>query len=224
MRRRKLIFLLILLITLIVVILILVYILYLKSIFYTSGVNDLHYKAEKVVYETSNQGLNETIKAKFDDLKNDELSDQEKYNSLFLIRMNLSSTYNKNHDPKLRSFINNELIQFAKNNFSKEFKENDFLQTCSDLECGEKISAELEKIITDIKRSNIPPEEIETILYNLELAAYIPADDDLESKRYGYGLVVWQLNNLNSAEASNSAKSLKEFFVKNYKEEIYELE
>lgn len=170
------------------------------------------------------------IKERFALIENGSLTDEEKYDQLDTLKMFIASTYNETHNSEFRNIINTDLKEYANNSISdasiKSQIEEDFYQICADSGCNNNpLDAEYKLVVEEIRNSKtIPKEEIETILYNLELAILISPEDDLFSKQYGLELAIYQLYGLGIPEASMSADKLDALFVKTYNQHPFSLE
>lgn len=143
----------------------------------------------------------------------------ERYQAMSMLGFAFSYAYTANHDPSIRKFSSATLDSYAKSQFPEYYNESDFNIPCADIECGQKLDPEMEKIIKSVKENNIPSYMKNTIITNLISAGYTP-DSDLTEKKYGIKLAVDQLRRTGSPEASKSAETLVKYFKDKYKVDL----
>ncbi len=98
--------------------------------------------------------LSETIN-QFKVLENPTNSPDIRYGALVQISDSLIKTYIATQNPKIYSFIANDLNIFAKVNFSKNYKQTDFASPCMDPQCEiEPAPKEILSIINEIRSIN----------------------------------------------------------------------
>lgn len=170
----------------------------------------------KILSYTNNAPLPERINRYLTIINNPKSSDQEKYNALTALEFFFSMQYISSFDPTVRSYVNDTMNNFAKNNLSKYYKKADFNIPCSDPTCGNKIDSKGQEIIDSISNNNqIEPIYKDTILSNLKTTLYLP-DVNKQDKASGLNIVVTQLQKLNNNQASKSAKLLIDYFHNRY--------
>ena len=147
-------------------------------------------------------------------INNTKLSASERYKALDNITFYFSSAYAASHDPTIREYVLS-LKDFAKKNFPKDYREGAFNLACGDPVCGEKPDAELKQIQKEINEAGIDADHLNTIKKNLEQASYIPVSEE-DDKKYGFGLVLSQLDEQNNPKASAAAVRLKDYLRKKY--------
>lgn len=177
-------------------------------------------EAESIISLSINRKVPDSIEKILDEVKNENKSKRERYEALKDIALYLSSVYDETHAPDIRRFTSEVLGKYAKENFPEYYNKGNFTLICSDPYCGEKIDQELEKILNDIVSSGIPNYAKDIAKYNLTLAGYIPSSE-LEEKRTGMSLTAFQLEQYGDPKASEAAKSLKSYFLKKYKTDLF---
>lgn len=165
--------------------------------------------AEYKKYLNQNQ-----IKVALNSFNNKDLSTSEHYKALENITFYFANAYAASHDPKIREFVLS-LSDYARKNFPKDYRDGAFNIACSDPTCGEKRDAELDKIQKEIHESGIDPILEDTITKNLEQSAYIPRGE-IEEKKFGFKLVISQLEFAGIPKASIAAERLRSYANKKY--------
>lgn len=217
--KRKNFIILLLLVTVIIAIVILVYILYFSKLVAPSKVDNqattnITREIKSIVSENTGQFNQAQAKAALDILNNAKLSDKERYEALKDIAFYFGVAYAASHDPQFRKNIIT-IMDYAKNNFSNLYEEEFFATGCADPECGEQKDDEFKKIEQEINESGISLEYLNTTTKNLEQAIYMPADE-VDEKKYGFGLVIDQLYIQNNPLASAAAEHLKSYVEEKY--------
>lgn len=154
------------------------------------------------------------FKEAFAKLNNEKLSDLEHYKALEDIAFYFSVAYAASHNPEIRNYVNS-IKSFAKNNYPKYYNKEPFNVGCADPVCGEKPDAEFQQIKKEINETGIAFEYLNTINKNLDQAIYIPIEQ-IEEKKYGFMLVISQLETNDNPKASAAAKRLTDYIKKKY--------
>lgn len=112
----------------------------------------------------------------FNILENNKSTPQDDYNSVLRITFFLSHAYSISNDHSIYSYIVKDLNSFAKTNFTKYYKTQDFKITCQDALCAESPQpTEIIKIINEINNlTSIPDYDKKAATQNLEYAMYFP--------------------------------------------------
>ena len=215
--RNKKILLLILTVILLLVIPVLIYFLYFQKI---GGGNKSDVKDTNIITGgiLTNVGKNKIhfnevqVREALDRLNNGSLSDLDRYEALKDLAFYFGTAYAASHKPELREYVNS-LKSFAKDNFPKYYEEGLFDVGCADSVCGEKPDEEIKQIQKEINEAGIDADHLNTINKNLEQASYIPASE--VDKKYGFTLVLHQLDQQNNPKASAAAMHLKDYLKKN---------
>lgn len=156
-------------------------------------------------------------------LENPQKNYKDRYKALELNLDSFKTAYGYTNNPKLRNYIIS-LDPLAKKAFPKEYKESTFEVACADTECGEKMDSKLKIIVNQIAKINAEKPYIDTILLNLNIAAFIPYDTDENKmdKIISYTLAYNQLKSLNNKQASESAQMIKSYVKEKYNQPLYE--
>ena len=143
----------------------------------------------------TDNGRFQKIIVSLDTLKQDNLSDKDKYTALQQSLDYYYAWYRNNNIHSL--YTNSHIIEdFAKEFFPSFYNEKDFLIQCQDPQCATtQQPADVDKIIADVQASDFPAEVKATIIQDLKDDGYFQNADDrarnyLESakiiSRYGY--------------------------------------
>lgn len=180
-------------------------------------------KARSEILLSTNSKLPDSIETIFKGLTNDSLSQKEKYETLKKLSYYFSSVYDETHAPGIRQFTSDVMGKYAKDNFPKYYIADNFIISCADPVCGEKLDPQIEKVLKDISSIEIPNEEKNVVKYNLTLATYMsstPTSKDFEEKRFGMRLAAQQLKHYGNPKASEAAKLIESYFLNKYKSEL----
>ena len=164
------------------------------------------------------------IEKSLNKIKNENLSDSQKYESFAEAAFYIQDAYYRTNNPEIRKYLDS-LNNEVKKLFPKDHQKEDFKVVCADSQCGETIDKDLTNLIQEIKNLDVDNAYKKTILTNLNNAAYIPYDtqDNKLSKLVTYGLVRAQLIDLSDAQASSSAKKLELYIINKHNVDLGEL-
>lgn len=177
----------------------------------------------ELIKDSSRKQTPESIQVILNQLSNKDLAADKKYQALVDTAEYLGSLYNETRAPGIRKYVQEDLKNYAKENFSKYFRPEDFKITCTDPYCGEKIESEMKKALSEIDSNNNFNQDFkDTVKYNLTLAIYIPPEN-MDEKETGFRLVIWQLQDSGDATASKTAELIKNYYEKKYKIELYKI-
>lgn len=162
---------------------------------------------------------------KFETLENPKSSQEDKYKALALIASFTQSLYSDTHNPKLYSFINNDLVNYAKKYFSEFYKEAYFVYSCQDPSCAQNSQPkEILAVIEEIKTSDFPPQVKQTLSEDLLNAGY-RSKAETPGKVSQYMLLAQMIkNNKNFSPTGQNLKIAQEIenYVKNTFPKEYE--
>lgn len=147
-------------------------------------------------------------------LRDEQLSLSDRNEALKDIQFNFSTAYAISHKPEIREF-SNEIDSFAKNNFPGSYRDWTYIISCADPTCGETPDEEIKQIQKEINDTGIIPAYLHTINTNLEQAIYIPKEQ-MDEKKYGFGLVIADLKLENNPKASAAADKLIDYIKRKY--------
>ncbi|KKQ35333.1 MAG: hypothetical protein US51_C0008G0002 [Microgenomates group bacterium GW2011_GWA2_37_6] len=210
LKSKKLIFLILSIILLLFIPILIYFLLYFQKI----DDKNLNKEIGTTVKKYNHNFNQEQISRALTRLNDDSLPDSERYKALEQIVFYFSTAYSASHEPELRAHVES-LKTFAKNNFPKYYIEENFTVGCADPSCGEKPDEEMKKIQKEINEAGIRPEYLNTINKNLEQAIYIP-NEQMDDKKYGFGLAIFQLKFENNPKASAAAQRLIDYLKRKY--------
>lgn len=222
MAHKKIFYLLLLVLVTSFTIILIFTILYLNTKEANKNPSTLITESESLIESVSNEKLPDSIKSMFNSLGDTKKSKKDQYETIKNIKLYFSSVYDSTNVPEIRNFSSNVLGKYAKENYPQYYKSDDFIITCADPYCGEKIDSDLQKILDMISSSKIADSTKGVVNYNITLAAYIPKDN-LSEKKTGMRLAVLQLENTGNSQASEAAKKLREYFSNKYKTALFEI-
>lgn len=105
---------------------------------------------------SSKSDYNNALK-NLDNAKNESISEKQRYNALAAASENLQSLYSYTNEHALYGLINKDLDDYAKETFPALYDEAYFSYPCQDPACAEQPQPyEIDKIINDLKASNLP--------------------------------------------------------------------
>ncbi len=145
----------------------------------------------------------------------EKASEKEKYEALSIVGFYFSDAYSSTHDPEIRKFSAEIISPYAKKEFLDFYKDIDFIFTCADSTCGQKLSSEIEHVFALLDESDVENYYVKTIKENLTTAGYIP-DSEIEEKKVGFSLVYDQLLRVGDPKASEAAQVLKTYSRQKY--------
>lgn len=172
--------------------------------------------------EINGKYFNKTlVNEALDRINNESLSDEQRYEALKDLSFYFSTAYAASHKPELRAYTES-IETFTRENFPKFYEEGLFIIGCADPSCGEKPDGEIKQIQKEINEAGIAFEYLNTINKNLEQAIYIP-NEQIEDKKYGFGLAIYQLKFENNPKASAAAEHLTDYVKRKYSIEFTEV-
>lgn len=185
----------------------------LTSIFYVNSKDERTSEALTKISELANS---EKVDLNLEKVRDTRLSSRDRYAAFKNIIFDYNAGYFSTHNPALRKFVMENLNEYAKRNFPKEYSAKDFLVACSDLQCGQNINSELKIIIEDIDKSKyIPDYAKRVVLKNLQTVGYSP-ESDKDQNIFGIELAIDQLDSLAIKQASDAATTLKTYLKNKY--------
>jgi len=212
----------------IISLLVLIITLSLLILYYKSTPPNISYISNSQVEQIVNKaqelgptGMTTRVKQALGKLNNPKLSDEQIYASLSDIYFYFSADYSITHNPKIREYINNDFNKYYKEQFPKLYNNNNYGQliiSCADPICGKNIDSDMNKIISIINNLNIDSLVKDSLLSNLKTAAYIPDNNqfDKQEKIFGFRSVINDLNSTENKNASEAAKMISDYLIKNY--------
>ena len=174
---------------------------------------DINSKALTFKKALSTERIKDTL-VKVNDTK---LSPEERYKQLTNIYFYFSAAYSTTHDSTIRDYVNNDLNEFAKKNFSNQYQSGDFEIPCADPICGHALDPEVKEVLSIITESKLPEDVRSVTLKNLTTSGYIPEKDQA---LFGYGLVLMDLDQAALPVASTAASILRKYVKSKYNNKL----
>ncbi|MBI3984483.1 MAG: hypothetical protein HY344_00880 [Candidatus Levybacteria bacterium] len=157
------------------------------------GYNELNKQATTFVKENAPRS-SQRISTQFGKIADKNLSDKEKYEATKLLFTDLIFVYADTNNPEAAKILDN-IISFAKDNFPKEYNEEDdkLYYPCLDESCADSPQPpEILTIIEDIKESDLDPRLKESVIEDLTNTGY-RSKDEAKTKVYQYLLIAEDL-------------------------------
>ncbi len=159
----------------------------------------------KISYLYPNYISQVRVEEKFKILHDKKLTEQERYSALDNLAFFFGSAYSDTNDAKIRKYLVN-LGKYGEKEFPALFKKGPFNPVCQDPSCAPPTPEEIKSIITQIKSSDAPKEDIERITKALSNASMVE-DDAEDFKFYAYNQAYTDIKSV--ADTSSSSALLK---------------
>ncbi len=156
-------------------------------------------------------------------IKNGGLTDEERYEGVATLAYYIQDRYYRTNNPDIRKYLV-VLDKEVRVTFPNQYEIGNILVTCADPECGEKINASFQELVSEIEDLDSDDKYKNTILTNLRVAIYLPNEtghnNDIDLKLSIFRLVYNQLLELGTPSASQSANNLNSIVKNEYNSEL----
>ncbi|OGH47963.1 MAG: hypothetical protein A3A51_05095 [Candidatus Levybacteria bacterium RIFCSPLOWO2_01_FULL_39_10] len=177
-------------------------------------------QVDKIVKEESGaENTPEGIQNIYNILEDSSTSKEEKYQSLQKLSFYFSDAYSQTHDPKFKDYSINVIGKYAEENFPSLYNPTDFDMACADPVCGQELTPEIKDILDLIKNSDMANIEKRVIVFNLEVAGYMP-EDQIDYRGSIFSMSYFDLISTANPTASRAAKLLKDYAESKYNLDI----
>ena len=156
-------------------------------------------------------------------LENKKSKPEEAYLATKEIALFLSSAYSDTNNPKYRELAQ-EVGDFAKINFAKQYNKNNFDLACQDSTCAENPQPqEILEIISDINNSDFPEYIKMSLTKDILNVGYLP-DSLRQDKAQIYLILIDDIVSYNSLSTSGAGERIhlkfSEYIQKEYPDEL----
>lgn len=162
-------------------------------------------ESEQIVYTYPNAINPARVEEKFAILEDKKNSDEARYLALDNLAFFFGSAYSDTNNPRIRKYLL-DLGKYGEKEFPSLYKKGSFNTVCQDPTCAPPTPEEIKSIISQIKSSNMPKENIERINKNLTNASMVE-DDAEDFKFYVYNQAYIEIKS--QADSSSSSALFK---------------
>lgn len=192
--------------------------------------NVLKQKVDSILSADSKaSGLNEgtRLDQKFNIVEDTSTSEKEKFDALAIIADFSQSLYSSTNNPKLYSYINTDLINYAKKYFPKFYNNSNFVYPCQDTSCEDSPQPkEILKIIDEINASDFPDQVKKDLSRDLINTGYRSQKEEI-GKFNQYLIIASNIKNNSwfskTGETLKIAQDLENFIKETYPREYKNL-
>ncbi|MBP9716871.1 MAG: hypothetical protein KBD51_02905 [Candidatus Levybacteria bacterium] len=162
-------------------------------------------ESDQIVYIYPDAINPSRVEEKFAILEDKKNTNEARYSALDNLAFFYGSAYSDTNNPRIKKYLL-DLGKYGEKEFPTLYKKGPFNPVCQDTTCAPATPEEIKSIISQIKSSDMPKEDMERINKNLANASMVE-NDAQDFKFYVYNQTYTEIKNI--ADASSSSALLK---------------